>query len=218
GVAAGRREDARAVEPGDLDRGARDAASRGLHEHRLAGPDARLVDDHLPRGQKDERHRRDLREGEIARIREEVGVRHVEVARVASVRVLADDGVALAQVVLSGEAPLAYAARDAGADDDPGADVHPASARSERLDLADDVRSEAVRILELEVRHPAPHPEVEVVGGHRANPDARLPRPRLGEVDGLAHEHLGPAVRAEDDGFGLHRRGASRPTYTRSGT
>ena len=109
------------------------------------GRTLRLVDDHLPRRQKDERHRGDLGEWQVAGIRQEVGVGHDEVTRVAAVRVLAEDGVLAAQVVLPREAPLAHAARDARAHHDAIADLHAARAGTERLDLADDVGAEAMR-------------------------------------------------------------------------
>jgi hypothetical protein len=64
-----------------------------------------------------------------------------------------------------------------------------------------------MRVLELEVGHPSPDPEVEVIQGHGADADSHLAGPGIGELDRLADEHLGAAVFSKDDGFGLHRGG-----------
>ena len=117
-VGSRRGDDARPVELGDLDGGARHAAACGLHEDRLPGTHAPLRDDHLPRGEKHERQGRGLRERQITGIGQEVGVGDVHVLGVAAADVLPEDRVAGAEVVLAREAPLAHAARDARADDD----------------------------------------------------------------------------------------------------
>jgi hypothetical protein len=204
GLAAGGRQHASAEQLGDLDCGARDAAARRLDEHRLPGPHLPLVDDHLPGGQKDERHRGDLREGQVAGVREQVGVRHDDVLRVAAVRVLAEDGVLPAQVVVPREALLTHAARDPRIDDDALSEAGAARAGADGLHLADHVGPEAVRVLELEAGQPATDPQIEVVEGHGPDANAHLARTGVRDVDGLADEDLGATVRAQDDGFGLH--------------
>ncbi len=73
-VGTGRCDDSRAVELGDLDGRTRHPAARCLHEDRLPGGDAALVDDHLPRRQKRERYRSGLHEGHVAWIRQDVRV------------------------------------------------------------------------------------------------------------------------------------------------
>ena len=81
------------------------------------GAHLRLVDEHLPGGEEDERDRGRVGERERLGEREEVRVGDVVEARVASLRALAEDFVALAEVVLPGEALRADAAREAGADE-----------------------------------------------------------------------------------------------------
>jgi hypothetical protein len=145
-----------------------------------------------------------LRERHVARIREDVRVGDDDVTRIAAARVLAEDAVLAAKVVPARKAPLADAAREAGAHDDTLARLRSPRARPDGVDLADHVAAETVRIFELEVRHPAPDPYVEMVERHRADANAHLARARLGQVDGLPDEDLGAAMSAEDDGFGLH--------------
>ena len=90
-----------------------------------------------------------------------------------------------------------------------------AGAGSERLDLTDDVRAEPMRELVAKVGEPAPRPEIDVIDGDGAHADPHLARSGLGQLDRRALEDLGPAVGANDHGFGLHapkvlRAGATR--------
>src|SRR5439155_6021062 len=111
--------------------------------------------------------------------------------RVTALRVLAHDAVAAAGDVLAGEAPLARAARESGIDDDTIAELRVLRARAERIDLADDVRAEAVRELVAEVRKAASRPDVDVIERYGADADAHLARAGVGQIDGRALEHLG---------------------------
>ncbi len=61
---AGRRGDRRAQVLGQLDRVRADAPRAAVDEHLLAGLEVRSLDERLPRGQRDERHRGRLGHGE----------------------------------------------------------------------------------------------------------------------------------------------------------
>jgi hypothetical protein len=140
------------------------------------------------------------------RVREEICVRYDDVLRVASLRVLSEDGVLTAQLILTREAPRADAARDAGTDDDARAQRRATGPGADGLDLADHVGPEPVRVLELETGQAAADPEIEMVEGDSPDPHADFARAGVGHVDGLANEDFRAAVLAQDDGVGLHGR------------
>src|SRR5690606_12740981 len=90
---------------------------------------------------------------------------------VAAGELLAEDAVLGAQVVPAGQAALAPAARDAGADDDLGADLGRVDAGPHGGDDAGDVAAEHVRERQLEAGQAAADPQVEAVEGAGADLD-----------------------------------------------
>jgi hypothetical protein len=69
----------------------------------------------------------------------------------------------------------------------------------DRIDDAAHVGAEEKRVLQLEVRHPSPHPDVDVVERDRFDAHAHfaMTRLRLGQI--FDDEDLGTAVRPERD-------------------
>ena len=86
-----------------------------------------------------------------------------------------------------------------GVDDDLVTDGDPVDARTDGVDGAGDVGAEEERILQLEVRQPLAHPEVDVIDRHCADAHAHLTRPhlRLGQL--LDAKDLGTAVLSNRD-------------------
>ncbi len=127
----------------------------------------------------------------------------------------AEDAVLAAKVVSARQATLADAARDARADDDAIAELGAPRSGPHSVDLPHDVAAQTVRIGELEVRHSAPNPDVEVVQSDRADAHARFTGTGLRQIDGLAGENLGATMSAKNDGFGLHGRYAMSSRFER---
>jgi hypothetical protein len=131
---------------------------------------------------------------------------------VAALGVLAEDAVAAAQVVVAAQARRAGAAGQAGLDDDLGAHRHVGDAGADRVDRADDVRAEAVRVLEVERRPAAPHPQVEVVERDRRDRDPDLARAEARRGSSAASSTSGPPCRRNtcarivDIGATIHAR------------
>jgi hypothetical protein len=110
-VGPGGRDHARAVQLRDLDRRHSDSRSRALYEHGIARRDPSLVDDHLPRREKRQDRRRRLRPAQPLGIRRDVDLRHDDVLGIPALRVLAQDLVEPAQVIVATQARRAPHAR-----------------------------------------------------------------------------------------------------------
>ena len=158
------------------------------------GRDRRLARQHLPRGQERRRQRRRVGERQRLRLGDDVLRRHHHLLAVAARDVLAHEPEPAAQVVAPREALAAAPARVPGVDDDLVADGDAAHAGPHLVDGAGDVGAEAERVLELQVRQPVAHPDVEVVHGHGGDAHAHLAGSgvRLGQL--LDGEDLGAPV------------------------
>ena len=209
-------EDARTAQLGDLDGGARNTAARSVYEHGLPGPHASLVDEHLPGREKDERNRRDLMKRKVARIRQKVGVRHDDVARITALDVLAEDAVPTAQVVATGQTGFADAARDCRGDDDPIAYARTPGTRTERLDLTRDVGPN--QMWGYSSLRPVGRTTVTQLSRGDMTATARIRRTSVSGPGSArssiscGYKHFGTSVGTEDDGVGLHGRHSRQPS------
>src|SRR6476659_844874 len=192
------REDASAVELGDLDSGAAEPARARPHEHRVGGADACLSHEHLPGGDVRVRECGDMlvRHRRVDTHRELRG--HEEELRV---RAVVDVEVG-AQLELASHAVAADTALHVRVRRDPVAWPKALDARADLHDVAADVDAQYGREVDVVrgVRMAPADPDVAVVDGRRAQPDEQVARAGLGLGDLVELERLRPAVGVDANG------------------
>src|SRR5690348_878870 len=111
-------DDARAKNFGDLNGGAADAAASAEDENFVGWLNLRANNEHVPRGEKNERDGGGFFEAKIAGKRKGVARGSGNVFRIASIAKIAEERVFAAEIVVSGEAGVAVSAGNAGREND----------------------------------------------------------------------------------------------------
>src|SRR6266571_3348611 len=170
-VAAGRGDDARAEEFGDLYRSAADAAPCSQDEHVFAGLQLGPGDEHVPGGLEHERYRSSLFERQIFRVRQAIHFRGADEFSATAVNHVAKIGGLPAVVVQTSYASRAFAAANQRREHDLLADASRGYIRSYFRDFAGHVAAGNVRQRDRHVWQAAAHPKIQVIQRTGLNAD-----------------------------------------------
>lgn len=200
-VGARRGDDARTEELRDLNGRAPDAAASGEHEDGFAGAKLSAIGEHVPRGEKDQRHRSGMNPIETFGIGHAVHFGTAHEFRATTVNHKSQVGEIAAEIVLSSETSRATATGDAGSEHHLLADVDVANVVANLDDFTGYVAARDVRKRNGIVRKAVANPQIEVIEGTGAHADENFVRMDLGFVHIGVVQHAGIAVLVKDDGF-----------------
>jgi hypothetical protein len=196
-----RGDDVGSEEFGDLDGGAADSAARRENQDCLTGLELRPMNEHVPGGLENKRHRRGMSPIEVFGIGEAVDLRTANEFGVAPVDHVAKVGEIAAKIIVTGEAGGTLAAGDPRSKDDLLSDVDGVNRGSDFGDFSGDVAAGDMRERNGNSRKTAANPEVEMVQGAGVDADESIGWSEVGLVDIRVMEDAGIAVVMEKDGF-----------------
>jgi hypothetical protein len=203
-VGAGGGDDAGTEELGDLNGGAAYTASGSENQDRFAGLKLGAVDEHVPRGEENERDGGGVRPIEAFGIRETVDLGHANILRAATIDHVTEVGEVAAAVILAGDAGGTFATSNAGGENYLLADVDGGDFRADLGNFAGNVATGNVGERDGDAREAAANPEVEMIesAGANAHEDLIVAENRFGNI-GIAKDGR-VTVFVDDNGF--HRQ------------
>src|SRR5216683_4141034 len=202
-VGAGRGDDARAEEFGDLYRGAADTAPCSQDEHVFARLQLGAGDKHVPGGLEDERNRSSLFERQIFRVRQAIHFRGAREFGAAAVNHIAKIGGLPAVVVQTSYASRAFAAANQRREHDLLADANRGDIRANLRDFAGNVATGNVRQRDRHVGQAASDPEIEVIESAGLDAHEDIIRAQWGRRRVGISQNVGSAVLLKHDRFQL---------------
>jgi len=203
-VVPGGGDDACAEELGDLDGSAPNTASSSENEDGFTGLELSTVDEHMPGSDEHERNGGGVCPIEFFRIGEAIDLRDANIFRTTAVDHVAEIGEVAAAVIAAGEAGGAFAASDAGSENDFLADMNSGDFGADLGYFTGDVAAGNVRERDGDTGETAANPKVEVIKGTGmdADEDFIVAESRFGNI-GVAKD--GRVTMLLDDD-GLHAK------------
>jgi hypothetical protein len=200
-VGAGRGDDARTEELGDLHGGAADTASGSENQYGFARLELSAIDEHVPGGEEDEGDGGGVRPVEIFRIRETVDLGHTNIFGATAVDHITEVGEIAAVVILTSDAGGTFAAGNARSENDFLADMNGGDFCADLGDFAGNIAAGNVGERDSNTGEAAANPEVEMIEGARtdANQGFIVAERRFGDISIAENGRV--TVFMDDDGF-----------------